>query len=152
MLASELERLIARKRRGGARPTARRGSLEVFDQINRSLSRAPALRTLLEQEPGTAMQLLTSGAGVVHPRAVLTVEALIVAEVSARRYKPPADPATLAYAIVRLAEAFLYNDAGIRGDHERLREVQAALLGVAARRWPRPSRAARRAPDCRGRA
>ena len=44
-----------------------------------------------------------------------------------------ADPETLAYAIVRLAEAFLYNDAvtGIRGDHERLREVQAALLGVA---------------------
>jgi AcrR family transcriptional regulator len=129
VIATQLEQLIARKRRA-VRTRGAQGLLEVFDQINRSLSSASALRTLLEQEPGTAMQLLTSGAGVVHPRAVSTVEALIVAEVSAGNYEPPADPATLAYAIVRLAEAFLYNDAGIRGDHERLREVQAALLGV----------------------
>ena len=47
------------------------------------------------------------------------------------RAEPPVEPATLSYAIVRLAEAFLYNDAdGIRGDVERLREVEAALLGV----------------------
>ena len=41
-------------------------------------------------------------------------------------------PGTLAYAIVRLAESFLYNDAiiGIRGDTERLREVEALLLGL----------------------
>ena len=129
VIATQLEHLIAGKRRA-VRTRGAQGLLEVFDQINRSLSSASALRTLLEQEPGTAMQLLTSGAGVVHPRAVSTVEALIVAEVSAGNYEPPADPATLAYAIVRLAEAFLYNDAGIRGDHERLREVQAALLGV----------------------
>ena len=111
MIATQLEQLIARKRRA-VRTRGAQGLLEVFDQINRSLSSASALRTLLEQEPGTAMQLLTSGAGVVHPRAVSTVEALIVAEVSAGDYEPPADPATLAYAIVRLAEAFLYNDAG----------------------------------------
>ena len=44
------------------------------------------------------------------------------------------DPATLAYAMVRLAEAFLYNDAvaGMRGDVERLREVEAALLGISS--------------------
>ncbi|MCW2994224.1 MAG: hypothetical protein JWQ18_1719, partial [Conexibacter sp.] len=41
---------------------------------------------------------------------------------------------TLAYAIVRLTEAFLYNDAaaGLRGDAERLRAVLAALLGTPA--------------------
>ena len=35
--------------------------------------------------------------------------------------------------IVRLAEAFLYNDAiiGIRGDTDRLREVEAVLLGLS---------------------
>ncbi len=133
VIAAQLEQLIAHKRRAVSQRGAK-GLLEVFDQINRSLSRAPALRRLLEQEPGTAMQLLTSGNGVVHPRAVSTVEALIVEEVSHGRYKPPADPATLAYAIVRLAEAFLYNDHGIRGDHERLHEVQAALLGVPMKR------------------
>ena len=86
------------------------------------------------------MRLLTSSDGVIQPRAVAFVEQLITAEARAGRYNPPADPATLAYAIVRLAEAFLYNDAsiGIRGDHERLREVEAALLGVRTGRRRRP--------------
>ena len=48
----------------------------------------------------------------------------------------PVETSTLAYAIVKLAEAFLFNDAvaGIRGDVDRLREVEAALLGVPAPR------------------
>ena len=47
--------------------------------------------------------------------------------------EPPVDSATLAYAIVRLAEAFLFNDAtaAMRGDVDRLREIEAALLGVS---------------------
>ena len=47
-------------------------------------------------------------------------------------YEPPVEPATMAYAVVRLAEAFLFNDtvAGIRGDVDLLRDIQAALLGV----------------------
>ncbi len=74
----------------------------------------------------------------MQPRAVACIAELIAAEVAAGRYDPPADPQTLAYAIVRLAEAFLYNDAviGIRGDHARLREVEAALLGVPVRPGP----------------
>jgi AcrR family transcriptional regulator len=130
VVATQLEQVIARKRRAVCTRGAP-GLLEVFDQINRSLSRAPALRTLIEQEPATAMRILTSGSGVVHPRAVSTVRALILSEVTSGHYDPPADPETLAYAIVRLAEAFIYNDRGVRGDHARLREVQAALLGVA---------------------
>ena len=60
------------------------------------------------------------------------VTGLIDDEVRAGRYEPPVDPATLGYAIVRLAEAFLFNDvtAAMRGDVERLREIEAALLGV----------------------
>ena len=47
----------------------------------------------------------------------------------------PTPPAVLAYAIVRLGEAFLYNDAiaRIRGDTARLRQVEAALLGISER-------------------
>jgi len=134
VVAGELERLIAAKRAQVTRRGAI-GLLEVFDRINRSLARSPALRRLLEQERTVAMRLLTASDGVVQPRAVACIEALIAAEVAAGTFDPPADPGTLAYAIVRLAEAFLYNDAaiGIRGDHERLRDVEAALLGVPAR-------------------
>lgn len=131
VVARELERLIAAKREQVTRRGAI-GLLEVFNRINRSLSKSRALRRLLEQERNVAMRLLTASDGVVQPRAVACVQALIAAEAAAGTFDPPADPGTLAYAIVRLAEAFLYNDAaiGIRGDHERLRDVEAALLGV----------------------
>ena len=78
------------------------------------------------------MRLLTSSAGVVEPRAVACVQALIEDEVAAGAYDPPVDPATLAYALVHLRHAFLYHDAiaDIRGDYERLHNVQAALMGV----------------------
>ena len=133
ILASELEQLIAAHRRQ-VRERGAAGLLKVFDRVNRSLANSRALRVLLEQERDSALRLLTSSAGPVQPRSVAAVQALIDAEVAAGRYEPPADPAALAYAIVRLAEAFLYNDAaiGIRGDWEALHQVEAALLGVAA--------------------
>ena len=106
--------------------------LEVLDRVNQTLTRSRAVRRLLEQER-YAMRILTSSAGVVEPRAVACVQALIEDEITAGRYEPPVDPATLAYALIRLRHAFLYHDTmvGIRGDHARLREVQAALLGIA---------------------
>jgi AcrR family transcriptional regulator len=134
VIASELEAVVAGHRRAVGRRGAD-GLLEVFDRINRTLARSVPLRHLLEQERDSALRLLTSSGGRVQPRAVAAVEALIEHEVRTGSYSPPADPSVLAYAIVRLAEAFLYNDAaiGIRGDHARLRQVQAALLGVADR-------------------
>ena len=142
VVARQLEMLVARKRaevrRGGAA-----GLLEVLDRVNRTLIRSRAVRRLLEQERDSAMRMLTSSAGIVEPRAVACVEALIEQEMAAGDYEPPTDPATLAYALVHLRHAFLWNDAtnGVRGDYERLRAVQAALLGVP-RRPPR-SRARR---------
>jgi AcrR family transcriptional regulator len=133
VIADELERLVDRERRRVRRRGAT-GLLSVFDGINRALTRSSAVRRLLEQERNGAMRLLTASSGVVQPRAVELIREMIDAEAAAGTYEPPADSDTLAYAIVRLAEAFLYNDAanGIRGDHERLRAVEAALLGVSS--------------------
>jgi AcrR family transcriptional regulator len=105
--------------------------LDTFDRINRGLATAPALRSFLELERD-ALRILTSSGGVVHRRAVARIQRFIEDEARAGTYRPPVDPATLAYAIVRLAEAFLFNDAtaGVRGDVDRLREIEAALLGV----------------------
>jgi AcrR family transcriptional regulator len=134
VIATEAEEYFRRTRarvRGGGAVAL----LETFDRVNRGLARAPALRSFLEQERATALRVLTSSAGPVGPRAVAAVTALIEEEVRAGAYDPPVEPATLGYAIVRLAEAFIYNDAvgGIRGDVDRLRDVEAALLGVTAR-------------------
>jgi AcrR family transcriptional regulator len=118
--------------RARARGTGGAALLDTFDRFNRSLIDAPALRAFVEQEREVALRVITSGAGVVDPHLVGRITALIEAEVEAGAYEPPVDPATLGYSIVRLAEAFLLNDAvaGIRGDVDRLRAVEAALLGV----------------------
>jgi AcrR family transcriptional regulator len=137
VIARQLELLVARKR-AQVRRRGAAGLLEVLDRVNQTLTRSRAVRRLLEQERHGAMRLFTSSAGVVEPRAVACVQALI-AEEMASGYEPPADPATLAYALVHLRHAFLWNDAtsGVRGDYERLREVQAALLGIPTRTGPR---------------
>jgi AcrR family transcriptional regulator len=117
--------------RAGAKGRGGVALLDTFDRINRALAAAPALRSFLELERD-ALRMLTSSSGVIHRRAVAKIEGFIEDEVQAGAYDPPVDPSTLAYAIVRLAEAFLFNDAtaAMRGDVERLREIEAALLGV----------------------
>jgi hypothetical protein len=111
-----------------------RALLDTFHSFNRSLASSKALQRFLERERDAALRVITSSAGTVQPRIVAMITDLIAAEVSSGAYDPPLEPATLAYAIVRLAEAFLYNDtgAGMRGDVERLREVEAAMHGCTS--------------------
>jgi AcrR family transcriptional regulator len=112
--------------------------LDTFDRLNRSLDAAPALRQFVETEREAALRIITSGAGRVQPRMVERIAGLIEEEVRAGNYDPPVEPATLGYAIVRLAEAFLFNDAaaGMRSEVDRLRDVEAAILGVKPRPGP----------------
>ena len=120
---------LARREAGGSGGQA---LLETFDRFNRMLADAPALRTFVERERDVALRVLTSGAGYLQPQMVRRIGGLIEEEAGAGRYDPPVDPETLGYAIVRLAEAFLFNEAaaGMRGDVDRLRAVEAAILGV----------------------
>jgi AcrR family transcriptional regulator len=117
--------------RAEARGKGAHALLDTFDHINRSFAASPALRSFVEQERETAVRITTSGSSVVRPYIVSRIQEWIEEEV-ARGYEAPVDPATLAYAIVRLAEAFIYNDTGpsVRSDVDRLREVEAALLGI----------------------
>jgi AcrR family transcriptional regulator len=133
MLATLTEERLAAIR-GKTRGRGAQALLDCFDRFNRELVGTRALGVWLAQEQERALLVLTSSGGIVQPRVVAAIERLICAEIDTDAFKPSLAPPTLAYAIVRLAEAFLYNDAmfGIRGDTERLREVEAALLGLAA--------------------
>jgi AcrR family transcriptional regulator len=132
VLVTTAEQLVdrARARAGGS---GSRRLLETFDLINRGLASSEALRFFLQEERVSALRMLASGAGPVQPTMVRLIREIIDEEAQAGRFAPPTDSETLAYAIVRLAEAFLFNDAvaDLRGDVEQLRKVQAALLGVA---------------------
>jgi AcrR family transcriptional regulator len=140
------ERLLkirAQTRRRGAA-----GLLIIFDRFSKEIASTSGLRVLLEQDNERALRLLTSGSGEVQPRIVATVKHLIEDEVE-RGYEPLIDPGFLAYGIVRLGEAFLYNDTviGVRDDTENLKEIEAVLLGLRDRpRASRPKRVSAAAP------
>jgi AcrR family transcriptional regulator len=106
--------------------------VDTFDRFNRSLVAAPALRGFVDREREAAVRIITSGAGNVQRRNVEMITEVIEAEVRAGSYDPPVEPATLGYAIVRLAEAFIFNESatGMGDSVDRLREVEAALLGA----------------------
>jgi AcrR family transcriptional regulator len=133
VLFAAAEPLLA-EARANARGRGGAALLDTFDRFNRSLADAPALRHFVEAERDAALRIITSGAGTLQPRIVASIAELIEEEIRGGRYLPPVETSTLAYAIVKLAEAFLFNDAvaGMRGDVDRLREVEAALLGVRA--------------------
>src|ERR1700759_963156 len=81
VIARQLELLRARKRA----EVRRRGAvrlLEGLDRVHHTLTRSRAVRRLLEQERHGAMRLLTTSAGVVEPRAVACVQALIEEEMA----------------------------------------------------------------------
>jgi AcrR family transcriptional regulator len=124
------ERLLAlRSEVGGSGAPA---LLETLDRFNREVAATRGMRALFAQEQERALRILTSSAGLVEPRTVACIECLIDAEVQDNSFVSPMPPAVLAYALVRLGEAFLYNDAiaGIRGDTRRLRQIETALLGI----------------------
>ncbi|TCJ97506.1 AcrR family transcriptional regulator [Nocardia alba] len=127
-LARQLERMVAYAER---RSTATGGErlVEILDRAIHWLVEDGSLRTYFDQESTSALRVITRSDGVVHPAAVSIVEGLLE-RAEEQGYQPPIDRATLAYALVRLWEAFLYNDAvaGFQGDVERLSRVQAALL------------------------
>ena len=133
LIAEVLERVTKRlldEARAEARGEGAAKLLDTFDRFNRALVAAPALRTFVDRERGVAVRIITSGTGMVQRRNVEMITEVIEDEVRAGRYDPPVDPATLGYAIVRLAEAFIFNESatGLSDSVDRLREVEAALL------------------------
>jgi AcrR family transcriptional regulator len=106
--------------------------LDLFDRYSRSLASSRELSTFMEQEREAALRIITASKGLVHSSSVAVSKELIEEEVRAGTYKPAIAPATLAYVMIRLGEAFLFSDEqGLRGDVDRLREVMGVLLGVA---------------------
>ncbi|HEY7861397.1 MAG TPA: QsdR family transcriptional regulator [Gemmatimonadaceae bacterium] len=112
--------------------TGARALLGCFDSFNRELAATKGMGAWISQEQERALRTLTSSGGIVQPRMVSAIGDLIDTEVQSGAFASAIATETLAYAIVRLAESFLYNDAmfGIRGDTDRLREIEAALLGL----------------------
>lgn len=127
VVADELSELARTVTGEGTTPS------DAVMRLVHALAAARPLRRFLEQEGLVALRVLTSSAGHVQPRAVALLTRFIDREVEAERLRPVSDSATLAFAVVRLVEGFLYNDAavGVRADIDRLRPLLEVLLAPA---------------------
>ncbi|MGY2067439.1 QsdR family transcriptional regulator [Blastococcus sp. SYSU DS0619] len=112
-------------------------SARVLRAFNAGVVGSTGIRAFIDGEPELALRVLTDPAGPVEPRAVQVAVGLIESDERAGRLRPIIDRESLAYALVKLAEAFLYADlvAGRPVAVEAADRVQTALLEAG---WVRP--------------
>jgi hypothetical protein len=89
---------------GAARLTA------VIGGVLRVIAADRPLRVFLESDPETALRILTGTRSTVHQGTARALEHLIDLERARGAFDATVDTPTLAYAIVRISEGFLYAD------------------------------------------
>jgi AcrR family transcriptional regulator len=98
--------------------------------INAAISQSAGLRRLLDDEPVLALKVLTDPHGRIQTGVVAFVEKLLRRDMAEFGLVPLTEPGALAYALVRLGEAFLYADvlSARRPDVPMADRVQQALV------------------------
>jgi AcrR family transcriptional regulator len=107
--------------------------LDVFERfVGLNVGFEP-LNRFLEAEPELALRLLTSKHGPVQERMVAATRSLLAERVDAGELMPALDLDTLAYAIIRLAESFIYSDVitGNDPDVAKVVELVRVLLNAS---------------------
>ncbi len=116
----------------------------VIGGVLGAVERDEPLRAFLESDPEAAMRILTGTRSTVHRGMARALENLIELERGRGTFEADLDTATLAYAIVRICEGFLYADviADRSPDIRRaITVIEALLLGLdLVRRSPAPRR------------
>ncbi len=125
LLASQLARTCDLA--GAARISAMVGG------VMRSIERDRPLRAFVASEPETALRILTGGRSLAACGMTRALERLIDAERGRGSFAADLDSATLAYAIMRICEGFLYADVNADRPPETGRAslvIQALLRGL----------------------
>jgi AcrR family transcriptional regulator len=122
--------IFEQAKRDHAKHTGVERLLAIFRQHVGALVEAEPLRAFLRQETQAALRILTSPTAGVQSRTVWKLAALYREEEQAGAFHPRIDPDTLAYAVVRVTEGFIYNDAlhTIDPEVERAAKIVSVLL------------------------
>jgi len=106
--------------------------LAVFRRHVEAIVSSDPLQRFLRRETQAALRIITARHGSVKRRTVRRLAELYRAEQAAGGFDPPADVDTLAFAVVCLAESFIYDDsrAAVEPEVERAAAVVALLLGA----------------------
>jgi AcrR family transcriptional regulator len=116
----------------------KRGAARVVDTFERGLRYmagfAP-LREFLERDPQKGLRLIASKDAPVQQRTIAQQQRLLEEEIGRRQLTLAVDPHTMAYAITRLGESFLYADliAGEQPDVGKAVAILRLMLGLKPR-------------------
>jgi hypothetical protein len=110
-----------------------RGAARVVDAIVRGMryvAASDAYRAFLERDPQKALRIVASKEGPVQRRTIAMHEELLREEVGRGTLRLPVDAHTMAYALVRTVESFLYADpiAGEKPDLKKAVEILKLML------------------------
>lgn len=116
------------------REASGRGVERIVDATSRGLrfvATSEAYQAFLRRDPQKALRIVASKDGPVQARTIAHHEALLRDEVARGDLALTVDPHTMAYALVRVAESFLYADiiAGETPDLEKAVEIIRLMLG-----------------------
>jgi len=110
-----------------------RGAARVIDALTRGMRYIAAsvpYRAFLERDPQKALRIVASKEGPVQARTIALNRELIEEEIRRGALRLPVDAHTMAYALVRVVESFLYADmiAGEAPDLEKATEILKLML------------------------
>jgi AcrR family transcriptional regulator len=111
----------------------------VIAGVLRGIGADRPVRMFLESDPETALRVMTGTRGTVHQGITAVLENLIDLERGRGAFDASLDSPTLAFAIIRVADGFLYSDviADRAPDIDRATTViQALLTGLDRRSAP----------------
>jgi AcrR family transcriptional regulator len=103
-------RLLAEQVRATAGLTGTDRLTALIGGVLHAIGADRPLRVFLESDPETALRILTGRRSAVHRGMAAALETLIDAERGRGAFDTSLDTPTLAYAIVRVSEGFLYAD------------------------------------------
>ena len=107
--------------------------IAVIGGVLQGIGRDRPLHAFLASDPETALRILTGPRSTVHKGTVGALENLIDLERGRGSFDASLDTPTLAYAVVRISEGFLYSDviADRAPDIDRaVTVIEALLLGL----------------------
>jgi AcrR family transcriptional regulator len=133
MLWWRAQRLLADQVRATAALTGTARLVALIGGVLHGIGTDRPLRVFLESDPETALRILTGRRSAVHAGMVDALENLIDLERDRGAFDARLDTPTLAYAIVRISEGFLYADViADRGpDIDRaITLIEALLAGL----------------------
>jgi AcrR family transcriptional regulator len=110
-----------------------RGAARVIDVLTRGMRYIAAsapYRAFLERDPQKALRIVASKEGPVQARTIARNQELLEEEIRRGALELPVDAHTMAYALVRLVESFLYAEmiAGEAPDLEKATEILKLML------------------------